>query len=104
FRAPATPQPYTLSLHDALPILAGRDDPARLRAARALPARVRGGGQPAPPPGDDSSGDLRNPRALRRIPDRALRGSVPAVALPREIGRRRVGKGWRSRGWAGHAV
>ena len=65
------------------PGVAGCDDPARLRTARTLPARVRGRGQQAAPPGDDPPRDLRHAGAVLRLSDRALRRSVSAVARPR---------------------
>src|SRR5439155_985784 len=69
------------------PRVAGGDDPARLRAAGAVSARVRGRGQQAAPPRDDPPRRLRYPGAVLRLPDRAFRGRVPAVACSRASAR-----------------
>src|SRR6266699_3587130 len=63
------------------PRVAGRHDPARLRAARALPARVHRRRQQTAPHDHDAPRDLRDARAVHGLFDRALCGSVPALAL-----------------------
>src|SRR5437588_4178453 len=56
---PPTTEIYTLSLHDALPILAGRAAPARPAAGRRRRRPGRGGG---PPPRRRSCQDRKSTR------------------------------------------
>ena len=60
--------------------LAVLDDPGRLQPARALRARVHRRGRQGAPAGHGAPRAARQPRALLRRADRALRGRLPALA------------------------
>ena len=64
----------------ARPLLAVRHLPARLLHARALRAHLHRRRQRRAPPGDDPPRPARLDGALRRDPDRAPRGPLPALA------------------------
>ena len=76
----------------ARPLLAARHLPARLPDAGALRAHLLGRGQLRAPPGDDPPRPHRLDGALRRDPDRALRGPLPRLARS-GTGRRAAGRG-----------
>ena len=64
----------------ARPLLAVRDLPARLPDAGALRPLLHGSRRRSAPAGDDPPGAARLDGALRRDPDRALRGPLPDLA------------------------
>ncbi len=71
----------------ARPLLAARHLPARLPDAGALRAHLLGRGQLRAPARDDPPRSVGLAGALRRDPDRALRGPLPRLARARPGGR-----------------